>query len=52
MEYTGRPQNSTTPGALFKIPLLGSISGAAQHIKELRDTPNAVIKKQRLSWEN
>jgi hypothetical protein len=31
---------------------LGRISGPAQNLREFRDTRHAVIKKQRLSWEN
>ncbi len=40
------------PCALFKTRSLGRISGPAQHLREFRDTRHAVIKKQRLSWEN
>ena len=37
---------------VIQNPLLGLISGTLQHLREFRDTPHAVIKKQRLSWEN
>ena len=39
-------------GALFKTLLSGAMPCIAGHLRKSRDTPQKVIKEQRLSWKN
>jgi hypothetical protein len=38
--------------ALFKTPFSGTVLRIAAHLRKSCDTPQPVIKEQRLSWEN